>query len=234
MIKAELIKQSPLRIFDDSTHGGVGKGNIGILAARQGVGKTAALVHLATDKLFQGQHVLHMTFAAKTDHIISYYEDIFQEIAKRRDLEGAMEVHDEVVKHRSIVNFDQKTVSMDLILKSLSSRIDAGQFKVDTLVIDEYDFSQAETEDLDRLKAFAGTHNLEIWFSVCLQESGADLERKVPKLIESFMDKVDVLVDLRTVGEKVKFQLVKDHGLDHQEDMHLLLDPLTLLITKEA
>jgi len=53
MVRKELINRSPLRILERSTHGGVGKGNIGIIAARKGVGKTACLVHIATDQLFQ-------------------------------------------------------------------------------------------------------------------------------------------------------------------------------------
>ena len=46
MIKKELISKSPLRILEKSIHGGVGKGNLGVIAARKGIGKTACLVHM--------------------------------------------------------------------------------------------------------------------------------------------------------------------------------------------
>ena len=71
MIKAELNKRSPLRIFEKSIHGGVGKGNVGVLASRKGVGKTACLVHIATDKLFRDKHVIHVSFSSRVDHIVS-------------------------------------------------------------------------------------------------------------------------------------------------------------------
>ncbi len=45
MVKSELINRSPLRILEKSIQGGVGKGNIGVIASRKGVGKTACLVH---------------------------------------------------------------------------------------------------------------------------------------------------------------------------------------------
>ena len=51
MVKRELLKKSPLRKLDESLHGGVGVGNIGVIASRRGIGKTACLVHIATDKL---------------------------------------------------------------------------------------------------------------------------------------------------------------------------------------
>ncbi len=119
MVKAELIKMSPLRILEKSMHGGLGKGNIGILASRKGVGKTACLVHIATDKLLQGKPVIHISYSSRVDYIINWYEDIFTEIAKRRNLENAVEVHDEIIRKRVIMNFKQEGTRTDQILKSV-------------------------------------------------------------------------------------------------------------------
>ena len=58
MIKEERNRRSPLRILEKSIHGGLGKGNIGVIAAKKGVGKTACLVHIATDQLFLNKHVI--------------------------------------------------------------------------------------------------------------------------------------------------------------------------------
>ena len=104
MVKTELNKRSPLRILENSIHGGVGKGNLAVIAARKGIGKTACLVHIATDQLFRGKHVIHVSFSANTSHIISWYEDIFNEIAKVNNLEHAMEVHDDIISNRIIAS----------------------------------------------------------------------------------------------------------------------------------
>ncbi|MCJ7610642.1 MAG: hypothetical protein MUP19_00135, partial [Candidatus Aminicenantes bacterium] len=98
MVKQELIARSPLRILEQSLSGGLGKGNIGVLAARKGVGKTACLVHIATDKLFQDKPVIHVSYASRVDHIITWYEDIFKELARQKDLELPEDFHDEVVR----------------------------------------------------------------------------------------------------------------------------------------
>ena len=39
--RKQLNKRSPLRVFERSLHGGLGKGNIGVVTSRKGVGKTA-------------------------------------------------------------------------------------------------------------------------------------------------------------------------------------------------
>ena len=138
MIKSELIKRSPLRIFEKSIHGGVKKGEIGVLASKKGVGKTACLTHIAVDKLFQERHVIHVSFAASVEHIINWYEDIFKEIAHKRNLEQAVEVHDEIIKNRVIMNFSQERVGIEQVIKSLEALIKDGNFPADAVIFDGY------------------------------------------------------------------------------------------------
>ena len=43
MHRKELNERSPIRVLEASIHGGLGSGNIGVVVARHGVGKTAKL-----------------------------------------------------------------------------------------------------------------------------------------------------------------------------------------------
>jgi KaiC/GvpD/RAD55 family RecA-like ATPase len=229
-----LVKKSPLRILDASTNGGVGKGNVGVMAARHGVGKTSALVHIATDKLMQGKHVIHVTFAAKTVHIIDYYEEIFTEISKVKDLTGAMAIHDEIAPRRTVMNFDQKTSTTAHVIESLRSRIRSGGFPAELVVVDEFDFNRAQLSDLYQFKAFAKEEGLELWFSVSLDQEGDSAGQPVPQILERHLVGIDVLVNLRHHADdgKVHLELVKDHD-STPRDMHLVLDARTLLISPE-
>jgi predicted ATP-dependent serine protease len=234
MVKSELIKQSPLRILDASTNGGVGKGNVGVLAARHGVGKTSALVHIATDKLLQGKNVIHVTFAARTVHIIEYYEEIFTEISKTKNLSGAMAVYNEIAPRRTVMNFDQRSSSTAHVIESLRARIESGGFPADLVVVDEFDFSHAQPSDLQQFRDFAKTEGLELWFSVSLDQEGDSAGNAVPRVLERHLVSIDVLVNLRHHKDdgKVHLELVKDHG-KAPKDMHLVLDTKTLLISQE-
>jgi len=232
MVKADLIKQSPLRILDASTNGGVGKGNLGVLAARHGLGKTSALVHIATDKLLQGKHVIHVSFSSRTFHVLEYYEEIFTEISKVKDLSGAMAVHDEIAPFRTVMNFDSKA-TVAHVIDSLGARIRAG-FPAQLIVVDEFDFSRAQTSDLQHFRDFARSVGCELWFSVSLDHEGDSAQERVPEVLEPHLVSIDVLVNLRhhKSDGKVHLELVKDHG--HQpHDTHLVLDTKTLLISPE-
>ncbi|RKX75308.1 MAG: hypothetical protein DRP87_14855 [Spirochaetes bacterium] len=234
MVKAELIKRSPLRIFEKSIQGGLGKGNLGILASRKGVGKTACLVHIATDKLFQGKHVIHVSFSARTDHIINWYEDIFKEIAKKQNLESAVTVHDEIIKNRVIMNFNQEGITTVQILRSLEAMIKYGNFAADTIIVDGYDFSKCKREDLQTFCEFARNMDLEIWFSASLKgEEPIFDENGIPYELKPFLDEAAVLISLKYTNKYVHLELVKDHKEIVSADMHLKLDPKTLLIAEE-
>jgi len=234
MIKAELIKRSPLRILEESIQGGLGTGNIGVLASRKGVGKTACLVHIATDKLFQNKPVIHVSYASRVDYIINWYEDIFKEIAKKRELERALEVHDEIIKNRVIMNFKQDAAKTDQILKSLETMIQFGQFAAHTLIVDGYDFSLGSPEDLQKFKEFAKRVGVEVWFSASLKgDEPLFDEQGVPLVLAQYLDELAVLITLGFKEEYVRLNLIKCHECLSLGELPLKLDPQTLLIARD-
>lgn len=231
MVKEELIKRSPLRLLEQSIHGGVGTGNIGVIASRKGTGKTACLVHIATDQLFQEKHVIHVSFSGRTDHIISWYEDIFGEIAKKRHLDDAMSIHDELIKNRVIMNFNQDGVTREQLLSSMSALVDDGNFEADVIVVDGYDFEKGEIETLQALRSFAAEHKLTIWFTASThRETAGRGKNGVPAELDRFESEIAVLITLAPEDDHLKLRLVKDHDYYREEDLHLELDSKTLLI----
>lgn len=233
MIKHEIITRSPLRILEKSTHGGVGKGNIGVIASRKGTGKTACLVHIATDQLFQGKNLIHVSFSADTAHIVSWYEHIFEEIARRYKLDCAMDVHDDIIKNRVIMNFRQDGVNAEQVQRSLRSMILDGNFTADLIIIDGYDFSKVSAEEFSSFKRFAQDMGIGIWFSATLHRESNFLPNNIPEVLAAFINDIDVLILLKPRDNHVYLNLVKDHGTIRTDDLNLKLDPQILLIAEE-
>lgn len=233
MVRKELNKRSPLRIFENSIQGGLGKGNLGVITSRHGIGKTACLVHMATDKLFRGEHVIHISFSQNVNHVIAWYEDIFTEISAKRELEDAMAVHDEITKNRVIMNFSQDNVDVEQVLKSLKTMIVDGAFKADAIFFDGYMMTTVTPEEVRRIKNFAKDMDLEIWFSVSPVLDHVDFdEYGVPSTMLPLKDDVDVLIGLRFDGKEVVMTVVKDHGNTDPTKLALKLDPKTMLISE--
>jgi len=236
MVKQELISRSPLRILENSIHGGLGKGHIGVLAARKGVGKTACLVHIATDKLFQDKPIIHVSYASRVDHIITWYEDIFKELARQKDLELPEDFHDDVVRRRVIMNFKQDGIAIEQVLRSVEAMIVGGNFNADTIIVDGYDFGRpGGPDDLKKFRDFAARLGLEVWFSASLKgEDPLFDEKGLPRELQAFVPVVDVLITLKAEADSVRLNLIKDHDYPAAKGLHLHLDPKTLLIAEES
>jgi hypothetical protein len=233
MVKQELIRRSPLRILEKAIHGGLKDGNIGVLASRKGVGKTACLVHISTDKLFQDKPVIHVSYASRVDYIITWYEDIFKEIAKKRQLESAVEVHDEIIRNRVIMNFKQDAANTDQVLKTVEAMIDCGDFSADTIMVDGYDFRKSTAEDLQKFKDFAKKMGLRVWFSASLKGNDPLFDDEgLPNELKTYLEQIDVLITLAYQDEHVRLSLVKNFDKPAPGDLKIKLDPKTLLISE--
>ena len=60
---------------------GSGKGNLGVVMAPAGVGKTACLVHIGLDDLMRERDVLHVALGQTLEHVSACYDALFDELA---------------------------------------------------------------------------------------------------------------------------------------------------------
>src|SRR3954447_25835064 len=102
MYRNDLNARSPMRVFERSIHGGLGRGNVGVVAARAGVGKSAMLVQIALDDLLRDRKVLHISHEHAVDHVRAYYDEIFHEIATSRKLEAESDIARDIERNRLI------------------------------------------------------------------------------------------------------------------------------------
>ena len=73
--------RSPLRLLEKGLHGGLGTGNLGVVLAGHGVGKTAFLVAVAIDELLRGGRVLHVCLDHTVAHVRAHYDTVFEDLA---------------------------------------------------------------------------------------------------------------------------------------------------------
>jgi hypothetical protein len=204
-----------------------------VFASRKGVGKTACLVHIATDRLMQGLPVIHVSYASRVDHIINWYEDIFREIAKKRQLESAVDIHDEIVRNRVIMNFKQDGAKTEQVLKSVQALIQQGRFSADTAIVDGFDFRKSTIQELKQFKDFARDLELELWFSSSLKgEEPLFDEQGVPHELKDYLSEISVLITLYYKEDHIQLSMVKDHEYPSPGELDVKLDHQTMLISE--
>lgn len=229
MIKEELVQRSPVRIFEKSIHGGLKAGEIGIVAAPSGIGKTSVLVQLALDRLLQGGKVIHVSFTQHTGYVLAWYEDIFDEFTKKKNLDHAKEIKDELIKNRILLNFNQDGVSSDQILKSLKALIVDGGFNASSIIIDGFDFTRTNRERMGNVKAAVKEMGLAVWYSCNVNENEFD-KGEVPVVLKDYLDLLDIVIVLEPKADHIELSASKDRDVKDLEHLAVKLDPKTLLI----
>jgi len=227
MVKQDLIERSPVRNFEKSLGGGVKAGEIGVIASKKGLGKTSILVQLGIDKLLQGSAVVHVSFNQQADHVITWYEDIFNELAKKKNLEKASDVKAELMRNRIVLNFNQDTVKTAQVVKTIKALAEGGT-KPTAVIIDGFDFGKADANSVNEMKSFAKDAGLSVWFSANF-EAG---DKGLPSSLKAFEKELDVVLFLDPKPDCIQIKALKEHGkADYGTE--LKLDVKTLLIAEK-
>ena len=231
MLVSELIQRSPIRIFMDSIHGGLKSGELGLIASPSGIGKTSVLVQIALDKLIQGKKVIHVSFTKHTDYILSWYENIFDEFIRKKNLESEQDVKSDIVKNRVLMKFTQGGVSSDQILRSLRALIKDGGFNAEVIIIDGFDFSLPRDGHIAAVKTFAEEMGLSVWYSCTVggEEPFYD-KRNIPCVVHDCAELFAVIIILDPKPDHIAFTVSKDRDALNPENLELRLDPKTMLI----
>src|SRR5262245_10264176 len=136
MYAKEVNEHSPLRILEKSIHGGLGKGNLGVVMARAGVGKTACLVQIGLDDLMRGKDVLHVALGQSLEHVQSWYDALFDDLAARTDLDERDDVRADVVKHRVIKAYSDHYLPPERLERTIAMFEQHMNFRPTAIVID--------------------------------------------------------------------------------------------------
>lgn len=226
----DFISVSPLRILEKSSHHGLGPGNLGVLVARAGVGKTACLIHIAFDKIFRQKKLVHISLEEGPEKVASYYNVIYYDLVKALNIEDDYEYRVLMERNRMTLAYLNQSFDLERLeanLKNLTERLD---FKPDTLIVDGLDFEKAEREVFEGLKKIALEFETEIWFSALSHRHITETnERDIPYPCDKFDDLFSIIIQLQPEQAGVFLKLLKDHDRYHIPENSIRLDPNTFL-----
>ncbi|MBW1924400.1 MAG: hypothetical protein JRJ35_13100 [Deltaproteobacteria bacterium] len=224
------ISVSPLKILEKSSRKGLGKGNLGVLIARAGVGKTACLVHIALDKLFRKERLVHVSLEEGPEKVTAYYNVMVSDLVKALNLEDEAEIRWIIDRNRMILAYLNRSFSMERLERSLTSLVDNLDFAPETLIVDGLDFESADREIIERFKDLAGRCDVEIWFSALSHRHITETnERGIPYPCERFDDLFSLIIRLDPDPTGVFLRLLKDYDAPVAPGMAVRLDPNTFL-----
>jgi len=232
MTLPDKLKRSPVRVFERATQGGLGRGNIGVILSRPGIGKTAFLIGLALDALLQGRKVLHISTQETVERLTAFYEYIFQMLADSIGLEQRLKALLEVERNRHLLVYDRRLFSLEKLEQSVAFLKERAGFMPSFVVMDGTPrFGKTETWEMDGLRRLAREWDAELWTSSHTHREGQQFDaRGVPLEIARFDEYLALILCLSSQADHVRVRIIKDHDNAEVADLHLELDPKTLLL----
>lgn len=216
--KKELLASSPVRFFE-STGAALDEGEIGLLTAKKGLGKTSILVQFGIDTLLKDKEIVHVSFNQKSENVITWYSSVLAEICKSHKVD-VEELSDELFRNRTILNFNQNTFTLPKVVNTLKALKDNG-IKLETIIVDDLDLLKTEVSDLNCFCDFIKEEKMTAWFSY--NSEASDLKEILPS---EKMAKFNSVAHLLPETESVSLSILK------KGEGKVKLNSKTLLMTK--
>jgi hypothetical protein len=220
--------RSPLRLLEKGLHGGLGPGNLGVVLAGHGVGKTSFLVGVAVDELLRSGRVLHVSLSHSVSHVRAHFDTVFDELAASKHLEDEGLIHAEIDRRRSIRVYPPNSLSTAKLRDAVKLEIEAGA-KPTLIVLEGLELASLARSDVQDLKALATELGAEIWLE---STTVAERDIAVPAALAALGDLVSVILALEPGNGTVRLRALKDHDSRDVSDLHVALDPRTLLLVR--
>ncbi len=216
--KKELLASSPVRFFEP-TGAALDEGEIGLLTAKKGLGKTSILVQFGIDTLLKDKAIVHVSFNQKSENVITWYSSVLAEICKSHKVD-VDELSDELFRNRTILNFNQDTFTLPKVVNTLKALKDNG-IKLETIIVDDLDLLKTEVSDLNCFCDFIKEEKMTAWFSY--NSEASDLNQILPS---EKMAKFNSVAHLLPETESVSLSILK------KGEGKVKLNSKTLLMTK--
>ncbi|MEJ2270374.1 MAG: hypothetical protein P8Y04_11475 [Desulfobulbaceae bacterium] len=233
MQKEDLIKKNPLRVLNPLTPESLPDHRMGLIMARAGLGKTAILVQIAMDSMLRGHKVLHVSIGEGLEKAKAWYEDIYKYIVESFQLDNAPEVEDELMRSRMIMTFKESAFSRLKLEERLNDLVYQNIFRPDIVVVDGFDFAEADYVSVMDLKEMMAAMNVQGWFSALRHRND---NRKsitgVPAPCHEMDGLFDTIILLQPEKDSILLNIIKDE-YDSAAGKILNLDPSTMMV-KEA
>lgn len=227
------LRRSPRKLLERDGHPGPGPGHLGLVLARAGVGKTAFLVGIGLDAMLAGQKVLHVSVENTVDKVRDWYDDVLMEMLRReKQLQHWASLQLDLERRRHIHTYVGHSFTVDRLRHGLELLRDVMHFVPEVVLLDDLEDESLEPATVAAIKGLAAETGAELWMSCQIHREGPQGDPgHLPPPADRLEELTDVAFRLDPHRSKVRLHVLKDHKQMLDEDLHVLLDPQTLLLT---
>lgn len=185
-----------IEVIDSVTGNGLGKGEIGLILAPSGVGKTTALTKIANNAFNEGKRVLQIIFEDTIAQVQRKHFALWSKIKLSEMDENTELVKERVLNHVrgkkekgakiEFVKFNDEDTTMQTIKNWIARQEKKFGYKYDLIVLDyldcvepnkrEKDLHAAELSVVKSFIAMAAEYNIPCWSAIQTNRSGFNID----------------------------------------------------------
>ena len=211
------VQATPWEVINELTDGGLGKGELGVMVAPAGIGKSWALMNVGADAVKRGKTVLHYTLELNEAYVGLRYDSVITGIANQNLKHYQDDIKEQLEKLKGeliIKHYPTKSVSVMGIRSHVEKCIMQGK-KPDVIIVDYADLLRGHGQEkrhelegiYEDLRGMAGEYEIPVW--TASQANRSALEEDVidaSKISESY-GKVMVADFVLSLSRKVQDKL---------------------------
>lgn len=209
-------------------------GELGVVLARAGVGKTACLTHIALEQLLRGEPVLHVCIDDSPDKIKVWYKEFLRNLSESQSSEEAASLKQRIAPLRFILAYLHQAFNPAKLELSLNNLREQAKFCPSMVVLDGLDFDRVSRPLLETLREFAQQHQVSLWMSARTHRHRSQTnERGVPYPCHELDDLFEAILLLEPLPEAIRVRAIKHQDLVNPKHGDVLLNTQTYLMLKD-
>ena len=211
------VQETPWEVINELTDGGLGKGELGVMVAPAGIGKSWALMNVGAHLVKQGKTVVHYTLELNEAYVGLRYDSVITGIANQNLKHYQEDIKEQLSKLKGeliIKHYPTKSVSVMGIRAHVEKCIMQDK-KPDVIIVDYADLLRGHGQEkrhelegiYEDLRGMAGEYEIPVW--TASQANRSALEEDVidaSKVSESY-GKVMVADFVLSLSRKVQDKL---------------------------
>jgi len=209
-------------------------GELGVLLARAGAGKTACLTHVALGYLLDRKPVLHVCVDVVPDKVKLWYQKLLRDIFLSQPECKVSELLHAIEPLRFIMSFLNQTFSPQKLETGIVNLKEQAKFQPSLIILDGLDFGRARAL-FEKIGDLAKRHVAPVWVSARAHRHIPDVNEKgIPYPIDTMDDLFSSVLMLEPQNDGVMLKALKTKGGYSPADSEFMLDPDTFLPLKKS
>ena len=209
------------------------QGELGVVLARAGVGKTPVLVQLLIDALLSGNDVVHIACGHTLQHVQASYDALLAE--RMQDLRQSQrdELRTKLLRQRTIRILQANELDPKHLEQVLAAACTHLGLNPQIVLIDDFNWNESTSRlssTLSEFKAIAKQHHCSLWMSAKThRDETGDHPSDLPPPVRDVAQRIDLAIFLDPQDDTICMRPLLAYGAKPQADQQVFVNAKTFL-----